>query len=88
MVTSLDEARSAPWRRVGQEMADLLRRERIGDVDEAQALREPGERNDRAVKALGGLVAAGHRRLRAPSLSRPGTWKVAIGIGMRSSVMS
>ena len=35
--------------RIGQEMTDLLRRERIGEVDQPQPLREPGERNDGAV---------------------------------------
>ena len=35
-------------RRVRQVMADLARREGIGDVDEPQPLREPGEGDDRA----------------------------------------
>jgi hypothetical protein len=45
-------------------MAHLARLERIGEIDDPKALREPGEGDDRAVKALRWLMAAGHRRLR------------------------
>ena len=65
MVTSLEDGRSAPGRRVGQEVADFLGRERVGDIDQAQPLREPSERQNRAGEALGRLMTAGHRRLRA-----------------------
>ncbi len=68
MVTSFDDDAIAGGGRVGQVVPDLLRRERIGDIDEPQALGEPGERDHRAGKALGRLVAAAHRRLRAAVL--------------------
>src|SRR5947209_3156330 len=45
-------------------MPHLSRRERVGDVDEAQTLRKPGKRNDGAAQALRGLMATAHRRLR------------------------
>src|ERR1700704_4639286 len=48
-----------------QIVTDFFRLERVDEIDEPKALREPGEGNDRAVKALRRLVAAGHRRLRA-----------------------
>src|SRR3954468_24740255 len=52
-------------RRIRQEMADLGGAERIGDIDEPQALREPGEWNDVvAVQSLG--------RLGEPVLARGG----------------
>src|SRR5262249_61348365 len=50
---------------VGQVMPDLARSEGIGDVDEAQTLREPGERDHGAAEALRRLMTAAHRRLRA-----------------------
>src|SRR3954469_15196634 len=51
-------------RRIGLVKTDLARTERIGKIDDAQPLREPREWNDRSGEHLGGLVAAGHRRLR------------------------
>ena len=65
MVTSLEDGRSAPGAASGTKWPTSLRCERIGEIDQAQALGEPGERNDRAGEALGRLMTAGHRRLRA-----------------------
>ncbi len=53
-----------PLRRIGLVEGHLARREGIGDVEQAQALGEPRERNDGALEALGGLMAAHDRRLR------------------------
>src|SRR5262249_52505101 len=58
--------------RIGQEMADLPGSERIGDVDEAEPLGEPGERDDGAAEAFRRLVAPAHRRLRAAIDVEPG----------------
>src|SRR5262249_43254866 len=53
-------------RGVRHEVTDFPRRVRIGEVDKAQPLREPGERHDAAGEALGWLMATRHRRLRRP----------------------
>src|SRR4029078_7447341 len=45
-------------------VCDLTRGEWVGDVEQAQALREPRERNDGAGEALGRLVTTGHRLLK------------------------
>src|SRR5262249_36474733 len=44
-------------------MANLPRNERVCDVDEAQPLRKPRERDHGAVEALRWLVATAHRRV-------------------------
>ena len=88
MVTSLDETRVAARRRVGHVVADLLRRERVGDVDErspwanqAKGMTVPLKRSEGWWQPIIGGCGA-------PSGSRPGTWNVAIGSGVVSSVMS
>src|SRR5262249_60416870 len=53
-------------------MGDLPRNERVRDVDEAQALRKPRERDHGAVETLRRLVATAHRRLRAAVDVKPG----------------
>src|SRR5262249_39339247 len=52
-------------------MSDLPGRERIGDVDKAQALREPGKWNHRAAQTLRWLMAPAHRRLWASVAIEP-----------------
>src|SRR5260370_12800836 len=51
------------WMR--QKMANLPRNERVRDVNEAQPLRKPRERDHGAVETLRWLVTTAHRRLRA-----------------------
>src|SRR5262249_61839222 len=49
--------------RIRQKMANLPRNERVCDVDEAQPLRKPRERDHGAVETLRWLVATAHRRV-------------------------
>src|SRR5215469_7335744 len=58
--------------RIRQKMSDLPGRERIGDVNEAQALREPGKRDHCAAQTLRWLMTPAHRRLRAAVAIEPG----------------
>src|SRR6476660_3074494 len=53
-------------RGIRHEMPDLPRCVRIGEVDNAEPLREPGERHDGVGEALGWLMATRHRGLRRP----------------------
>src|SRR5258708_22800532 len=48
-----------------QKMANLPRNERVRDVNEAQPLRKPRERDHGAVETLRWLVTTAHRRVRA-----------------------
>ena len=65
MVTSFDEPRSAPGGASGRKCPTSFGANGSAIIDDAQPLREPGKRNDGAGEALGRLMAAGHRRLRA-----------------------
>ncbi len=64
MVTSLRGRPLLAVRRVGQKMADLARARRVRDVDKAQPLGKPGERDDGAAEPFRRLMTAAHRRLR------------------------
>src|SRR5215813_12677604 len=59
-------------RRRRQKMANLPRNERVRDVNEAQPLRKPRERDHGAMETLRWLVATAHRRLWAAVHIKPG----------------
>src|ERR1051325_9914924 len=60
----------AAGRHVGHEVRDLARRVRVLHVDDAQTLREPGERDLGAGHLLARLVAGGPHLVRALALDR------------------
>src|SRR5260370_39358669 len=57
------------WMR--QKMANLPRNERVRDVNEAQPLRKPRERDHGAVETLRWLVTTAHRRVRGGADAAP-----------------
>jgi hypothetical protein len=71
----LEDTRSPAVRRIRQKMSDLPGRERIRDVDKAQALRKPGKRDHCAAQTLRWLMTPAHRRLWAPVEIEPGHLK-------------
>src|SRR5882724_5836867 len=64
VVADVVAADAAATGRVGNERRDLARRVRVGDVDDAQAVREPRDGNLRAAYLLARLVSARELRLR------------------------
>ncbi len=62
-------------------MPDLARSKWIRDVHQSHPLRKPGERYEGAAKRSEGWWQPLIGGCGVPSVSRPGTWNVAIGTG-------